>query len=265
MTTRTYTRRESLKLLGAGLFSVSFIPLKKDSRHILTLSFDDGFKESSIKTAAIYEKYGLSACLNIIATAHLKTFVLPNEYHRWPTGNFELWNDLKAKGHEIMPHGLKHEDLTKCALQEAKDSVLRCLDIFTEELKGFKAKESIFNFPYNASTPELEEWMKTQVRAFRTGGNFINPLPYKGLQRLTSSAGGPGNVDQYLQAAVTQFLEGPPSWLLFNAHGLDDEGWGPISSSFLDELLCELTKNAKVRILPVCQALDTAFKEQKHI
>ena len=33
-------------------------PQKK--RHIITLSFDDGFKKSSIKTAEIYEKHRLS-------------------------------------------------------------------------------------------------------------------------------------------------------------------------------------------------------------
>jgi hypothetical protein len=33
-------------------------------RHIVTLSFDDGFRKSSIKTAEIYEKHNLSACIN---------------------------------------------------------------------------------------------------------------------------------------------------------------------------------------------------------
>ena len=42
--------------------------------HFFTLSFDDGFKKSSMRTAEIYEKYKLSACINVIATAHLPDF-----------------------------------------------------------------------------------------------------------------------------------------------------------------------------------------------
>ncbi|MCI0363213.1 MAG: hypothetical protein L0219_04980, partial [Phycisphaerales bacterium] len=50
----------------------------KGKTHVFTLSFDDGFKKSSLRTAEIYEKYKLPACINVIATAHLPDFVLPN-------------------------------------------------------------------------------------------------------------------------------------------------------------------------------------------
>ncbi|MBK8504816.1 MAG: hypothetical protein IPL46_22965 [Saprospiraceae bacterium] len=42
--------------------------------HILTLSFDDGFKKSFYRLAEIHEEYGLKACLNIIASGHLPSF-----------------------------------------------------------------------------------------------------------------------------------------------------------------------------------------------
>ena len=45
--------------------------------HLVTLSFDDGFKKSSIRTAEIFEKYELSACINVIATAHLPALNFP--------------------------------------------------------------------------------------------------------------------------------------------------------------------------------------------
>jgi len=38
--------------------------------HIITVSFDDGFRKSSEKTAQICEQRGLSACFNVIATGH---------------------------------------------------------------------------------------------------------------------------------------------------------------------------------------------------
>ncbi len=254
------TRRNILKTLGMGtayLMTGAYMPWNSGKRHIITLSFDDGFEKSSIKTAEIYEKYGLSSCINVIASAHLKQFELPNEYHRLQVGDFALWNELKSRGHEIMPHSYRHQNLTEAPLIEAKKLILKCLDVFKEKLSGFIAKESIYNFAYNASTPELEEWLSTQVRAFRTSGPAINPLSYKGQKKLTCTSFGPENIDKHLENTISDFLEGPSGWLIFNTHGLDKEGWGPMSSIFLDELLDRLTGLEQVEVLPVIPVLDS--------
>ena len=78
------TRRTFLQTIGASVLALPTAalaqnePLKKT--HILTLSFDDGFRKSSIRTAEIYEKYGVKACFNTIASAHLPTFKPADEY-----------------------------------------------------------------------------------------------------------------------------------------------------------------------------------------
>ncbi len=255
------SRRDTIKMLGLGsawILSGANINCSGREKHIITLSFDDGFEKSSVQTAEIYEKYKLSACINVIASAHLKNFELPNDYHQWTAGNFDLWNELRSRGHEIMPHSYQHANLTQMSFEEAKDLIMRCLDVFRKELNGFEAKDSIYNFAYNASTPEIEEWLVTQVRAFRTGGGAINPLPYEGMKKLTCTSFGPDNIDNNLEATINTFLEGPPGWLIYNTHGLDDEGWGPLSSSFLDELLDRLTQMSGVMILPVAPSLDLA-------
>jgi hypothetical protein len=43
-------------------------------------------------------------------------------------------------------------------------------------------------------------------------------------------------------------------WFIFNSHGLDGEGWGPMSSGFLDELLAQLVELEHVAVLPVGKA-----------
>src|SRR5262245_6409052 len=177
-------------LLPSRLFAAEE-PATRRKTHLFTLSFDDGFKKSSLKTAEIYEKYKLSACINVIATAHLPDFVLPNEYHRWPVGDFGLWNELQARGHEIMPHGYKHANKSQMPLPDAQDLIHRCLDYFTKELKHFDRKKAVFNFPFNASTPALEEWLPSQVMAFRTGGPPVNKLPHRGQVKLTCTNFGP--------------------------------------------------------------------------
>jgi len=246
-------------LIGAGslgILSGGFTLPLEGTRHIITLSFDDGFEKSSIKTAEIYEKYGLASCINIIASAHLRSVGETDAYHKWPVGDFELWNDLKRRGHEIMPHSYKHANLTQMPLEEAQKLVYKCIDVFQKELDGFQARESVFNLPYNASTPELEQWLVTQFRIIRTLGGAYNPLPHKGLVRLGCITHGPGNIDKHLTESIDKFLEGPPGWFVYNTHGLDDEGWGPLSSGALDELLSKLSAMEDVEILPVIPALD---------
>ena len=99
-----HIRRDFIKTAGAMATSFALPDWSSgaeksphEKRHIVTLSFDDGFKKSSIKTAEIYEKHKLSACINVVASAHMKDF-RPPDYHNVPRGSFGLWNELKARG-----------------------------------------------------------------------------------------------------------------------------------------------------------------------
>ncbi|MHB8957486.1 MAG: polysaccharide deacetylase family protein [Pirellulaceae bacterium] len=255
----TYTRRDFVIAAGATASSL-IVPQVADAfdlpkkRHIVTLSFDDGFRKSSVKTAEIYEKYKLSACINVVASAHMKDF-RPPDYPDVPRADFGLWNDLKSRGHEIMPHGYRHANKRSLPLAESKDLILRCLDVFNKELKGFDRKQAVFNFPYNASTPELEQWLPTQVRAFRTGGAAINPLPHKEQVKLTCTSFGPGNCEKAIDREIEKLLGKESGWLIFNTHGLDEEGWGPIRAAYLEQLLERLLAIETVEILPAGKAL----------
>ena len=216
----------------------------------LTLSFDDGFRRSSLKTAELYEKHGLRAEFNVLAA---------------PTGNgigdFGLWDELQARGHVIQPHGYNHTDKSKVPLAEAQDLIRRCLDIFGENLVGFRPSQAIFNFPYNASTPELEAWLPTVVRAFRTGpGPAINSLPRFDTVKLTTC--GWEKAEIFLDDCLVDLLAQPEGWLLYTAHGLDGEGWGPLCSSYLDRLLGTLAGRDDVAVLPAIEVLAVGAQGQ---
>jgi hypothetical protein len=142
-------------------------------------------------------------------------------------------------------------------LDEAKRLIESCLDVFRAELDGFDASKASFAFPYNRSSPEVEAWLGTRVRAFRTGGHPIMPLPRRGQQKVTCASCGPGPADDDLSRTIESFLAGPPGWLCYNLHGLDDEGWGPIRSRTLTRLLDQLVTR-EARVLPITTALDLA-------
>ena len=255
-----HTRRRFVSAVGAAITGTALPRLSSAAeqpptkKHIVTLSFDDGFKKSFVRTAEIYEKYKLSACLNVVASAHMKDFRAP-DYPDVPRADFGLWNELQARGHEIMPHGYKHANKRSIPFVEARDLILRCLDVFAEKLEGFDAKQAVFNFPYNASTPELEQWLPTQVRAFRTGGGAINPLPNKGQTKLTCTSFGPDNCEKAIDREIEKLLAKDFGWLIFNTHGLDEEGWGPIRASYLEHLLERLLAIETVELLPAGKAL----------
>jgi peptidoglycan/xylan/chitin deacetylase (PgdA/CDA1 family) len=258
------TRRDMLKAMGVGAAWALARPqgpgvdgAKKP--HLVTLSFDDGFRKSSLRTAEIYEKHGLRACINVIATAHQPGFVLPNEYHRWPVGDFGLWNELQSRGHEIMPHGFSHTNKSKVPIEQAKDLIQRCLDYFTKELKGFEAQKAVFNFPFNASNSEVERWLSGQVLAFRTGGLAINPLPHRGQKKLTCTSHGPDGIDTHLTGEIDRLLARPSGWLIYNTHGLDEEGWGPLRARTLETLLERLNAVPTVAVVPAGRALLAAL------
>ncbi len=224
--------------------------------HIISLSFDDGFEKSNLRIAEIYERFGLSACFNVLALEELDGEKVADPYHYFPKGNFRLWNELQRRGHEIMPHGLIHHNLADMPLADAQRSITRCLEIFTQELKNFQPKDAVFNFAYNASTPEIEAWLPGVVKAFRTGGAAINPLPHPGQVRLTTSGYGPENCEWHLEEQIARLLAQPSGWLIYNVHGLDDEGWGPIRAEYLESLLEKLSSIEDIAILPVGKALS---------
>ena len=223
--------------------------------HLISLTFDDGFAKSARDLADIFGEFGLRTSLNVIALGADPEFPPPDEWHNAPRGSWELWNDLAAKGHEINPHGLDHSDPNKIPPGEASRRVDQCIEIFRKNLKGFDQMKTVFACPYNALTPELEGKLTGCFRAYRAGGNPVNSLPSKTTKRINCWSDGPGNADTSLESLITKFLESPGGWLVPAMHGLDQEGWGPLSSGYLRGLLGRLVKDNRVEVVGTVEAM----------
>jgi len=230
--------------------------------YYLTLSWDDGFLKSSLKTAEIFEKFGLRAEFNVIATAHLPDNALPADMQPWQHwgciyGDFALWNELQARSHVIQPHGYRHANKSTLAFEQVRGLILRCLEIFCDQLAGFEPAQTIFVFPYNESTLELETWLPSVVRAFRTGpGPAINDFPSSRTVKLITS--GWEKAEVWLDKCLHDLFERPDGWLIYNVHGLDGEGWGPLRSEYLVRVLDKLLSKSDIQILPATEVLALA-------
>lgn len=238
--------------------ALGFRPSKAQKSHLITFSFDDGFKKSFLKLADIHEDFGIKACLNIIASGHFPSFkkvddwILPELM-----GDFNDWNKLISRGHEVMPHSWQHQNLAKQEPFKAKELISKCIVYFNENLLHFDPKKSVFNFPFNASTDETNQHALSLVRAVRTRANgAVNPLPNKKSKILGCSSNGPNNIDGWVESSIDRFLAMEGGWLILNLHGLDNEGWGPISTSFFIDLLEKLVTIKKLEIIPAGMALE---------
>ncbi len=253
-------RGDFFRLAAASLTAAAQPLLGQDKTlgksHLVSLSFDDGFKKSFVHTAEIYEKFGLSACFNVTAAGHRPEVGIKDDYIRQEQiGDFGLWNELAARGHEIMPHGYRHAHLDRLPFEEATGLISDCLAVFENELKGFRAERAVFNFPYNDTTPEISAWLSSRVLAWRCHGEEINPLPHKGMKVIGTGGFGPGNAEADLDSRIEELLKRPNGWLVYNLHGLDEEGWGPIRASYLEKLLARLVKIDSVQVVPTARAL----------
>lgn len=253
-------RRKFIKSTAIGsLFLGMGCQLDPAKTHILSFSFDDGFKKSFYRAAEIHENYGLKACFNVIAKGHLPDFkaidkwILPELL-----GDFNDWNHFVSRGHEVMPHTWEHLNLTKIPLDQAKTNIDKCLDYFEKNLDGYKAEEAVYNYAFNASNKVLDDFVMTRVRAARTGGWWImkedekaNPIPINTKPvRIGCWADGPGLCDTYLEQHINNFLASEGGWLIFNLHGFDTEGWGPVSTTYYDNLLKRLMEIKHLAVLP---------------
>jgi hypothetical protein len=79
----------------------------------------------------------------------------------------------------------------------------------------------------------------------------LTPTPV----RLGCWSHGPDFCDTYVEEEVNKFLAGSGGWLILNLHGLDEEGWGPVSTRYLNDLLKRLVKIDYLELLPTGEVL----------
>ena len=139
--------------------------------------------------------------------------------------------------------------------------IIKCLDYFEDHLDGYKSSQAVFNFPFNASTHELEEFAMSKVLAIRSHGSSpVGEIPQsQKAYRKGCWSHGPENIDAWVEEQVNGFLKGPGGWMILNTHGLDEEGWGPMSTSYLQQLIAKLVKIDKLEIMPTGAVLSRAL------
>jgi peptidoglycan/xylan/chitin deacetylase (PgdA/CDA1 family) len=212
------------------------------STHVASLCFDDGFRRTTSGVADFLERRGLHACFAVLAAPQMSSdlFLKGAEFADWG-----LLRDMRARGHEIAPHGWAHERLSDLSCLEATASIDRTLATFERELPGFNPAGTMFHLPYLAAPACVRDHLRTRTMAIRLarGGGGLNRIRDAQASGLVDCITfGPDAVDERILSAARAFIDGPGGWQVFVLHGLDNEGWGPISAAGFERLLDLLQK-----------------------
>ncbi|MDK3162347.1 polysaccharide deacetylase family protein [Kamptonema cortianum] len=189
----------------------------------VALFFDDNFRRSFSKVAALYESLGHRAIFCNVAAPPV------NWQQSQDLGDWDLWNDLSARGHGIHPHGFDHTNLATIPFADACRDIEKCLDCFIRHLQGFAPSRTIFHYPFNSATDELITWTLKRVAAIRIGGPGCNSAETLQKRIIVADAFGPENCAVHLRSKLCEVAETRPALFCYNLHGVDGEGWGPLA------------------------------------
>ena len=187
------------------------------TRHLVSITFDDGYLDNATTAAPIMRELGLSATFFVSTDMIESTKPFPHDVERGrPQQPHMTWDDLRglaANGFDIGSHTCSHVDMGKIPVDEAE----RELRVSRERLEG-ELRQSIrlFAFPYGK-----RRHMRPDTLALARRHYDVCCSGYGGHNRLPVE---PGNVRRIVISSGVSFLafrallEGWPMFRLSNPH-----------------------------------------------
>jgi peptidoglycan/xylan/chitin deacetylase (PgdA/CDA1 family) len=199
---------------------------KDDQSAAASYTFDDGYT-SSAKIAAIFEEFGWRATFYVVA-----------KIVETRTG-WDFWKSIAGKGHEIGNHSLTHtRNLSRWLLSS------KTLD---EEINGAKAliTEKLGIAPATFAFP----WHKYSARAMSVASKShcaVRKLHIRGEKYAFAffDQDHETSLDKALSTANKQLADivETGGWFVASGHGVDGDGWSPVTSQFLLDHLAYANK-----------------------
>ena len=203
----------------------------------VSFCFDDGYAASCEAIATLFEERELKANFCVLTDpSHAEDPCIRSG----KIGDFGLWRDLAARGHEIMPHGHRHVHLGQVSDQIARDEIASSLDQFLDGMADEAPEAIIYHCAYNHLPYDLRTFMAERFVAVRATKANVgrNRLAWSRDDLVFDAAFPmPPDLEAGAKALISDLIGGPPSWQVLCFHGLEPEGWGPIAPSSLAALL----------------------------
>lgn len=237
-----------LRIAAALFFLIhSFVPAVADDEFVwpegktcaVSFSIDDGFWNSCNEMAEIFDRHGLKGTFNLVThwVEPMQVDKIGDSYNEGLYhGSWPQWKTLLDRGHEIGSHTLTHPALPTIPLEDARREIVESKAILCEKL-GIE-EPFTFGFPYNQPSPEVLEIVSEHYLAARVGGKIFNETP-AALDMHQVQSWWPYS-DTPLDEILAKIDEARQKgcWLVIGLHGMNDEGWHPITPEKF-EAVCE--------------------------
>lgn len=185
-----------------------------DKTAAASYTFDDGYPSSS-SIATIFESRGLRATF----------FIIPGV-----VGDWNFWKGLLNRGHEIGNHSMTHDvDMGDPSVSDQTlDREINGAQDMIEQ--GIGMRPLTFAFPWHSYTTKALQLAETRHIAVRKVNNGEANYEFAFFDRdhAGSLAEQLATVNGQLQNVVNN-----GGWFVAGGHGVDGDGWSPVTSQFL--------------------------------
>jgi peptidoglycan/xylan/chitin deacetylase (PgdA/CDA1 family) len=211
-------------------FDVSAVQVAKyrqNKQAAASYTFDDGYASSST-IATIFEKYTLRATF----------FINPGNV---PDAQWDMWRGLASKGHEIGNHSMTHTiDLSgPTVTDQTLDTEINGAQKLLEQKMG--SRPLSFAFPWHAYSDRSLAVAYQHHFAVRLKDTGESNYHFVFFDQDHSVDEAHALADANAQLADTAATGG---WFVAAGHGIDGDGWSPITSNFLNQHLTFAAKYA---------------------
>lgn len=211
----------------------------------VSFSIDDGFWVSSQKFMTLFAKYGMKGTFNLVTSwiTPVKSEIGDSYNQNLTHGTWSDWKTVLDTGHEIGSHSMTHPHLPDIPLDEARRELIYSKRRITQRL-GLPGSKT-FAFPYNHTSPAIEELVEKYYLAGRIGGEGIN-LPGEIEFAHVSSWWPLSTMPTGMTLDKIREAKDKRAWLVIGLHGVDDEGWHPIPYERMDAILKFLADDGEI-------------------
>ena len=215
-------------------------PSQTQSRGMVSLSFDDGYRDAYTEAYPLLQRYGLQGTFYVVSG-----YV---GFEGFMTQEHIL--ELEQNGHEIGAHTRRHRDLTTLSEDEARDEVAGSRqDLFDMGVK----RVDTFAYPFGKYNEDVVRIVKeagfTGARTTNGGMNTQETDPYLLEWRKADNTS-----FETIKAWIDE-AEEQGTWIIITFHRLNDSGEEFSASPEVLRQTAEYLARQNTRVVPIADGL----------